>query len=256
MSILALVLPPPLTIVVVLGAELFGIGLLLFAFGTRIQGRFPRSAAYLAMLRTFAVIGGISMVASGVVGDTTPDTSLQNPMPATVRSVTVGADLFVADCAACHGVDGRGGGPMAATTTIRPADLRSGHLASHTDGDVFYWIGAGLPGGMPAWSGTLSETDRWNLVNYLRSLNGQGPTPAPPATTAAPSPSAAGLLVIPVSLMGGLGWLASGLRRRGTRPRRAGRPRSVPDVPARGGYGEAARLASETMTNPGEASVQ
>ena len=54
----------------------------------------------------------------------------------------------------------------------------------------------GLPGGMPAWSGTLTETDRWNLVNYLRAINGRGPSPAPSASSSTGrAPELAGLAV-------------------------------------------------------------
>jgi mono/diheme cytochrome c family protein len=34
-----------------------------------------------------------------------------------------GPDLFRANCAACHGLDGKGGGPVAPTLKIKPADL-------------------------------------------------------------------------------------------------------------------------------------
>jgi mono/diheme cytochrome c family protein len=69
---------------------------------------------------------------------------------------------------------------------MRPPSLRT-HLDQHTDGDLFYWITNGLPGGMPAWGDKLSETDRWNLINYLRSVNGVGPTPDPSLLGESPS---------------------------------------------------------------------
>ena len=99
-----------------------------------------------------------------------------NPVPAQVTSVDAGYNLYQANCAACHGVDGNGGGPLAGTTQVQPPSLKA-HLGQHSDGDLFYWITNGLPGGMPAWADKLSEQDRWNLVNYLRSINGVGPTP-------------------------------------------------------------------------------
>jgi mono/diheme cytochrome c family protein len=40
--------------------------------------------------------------------------------PATAVS---GSDLFYNNCAACHGRDGKGDGPMGQVLTIRPADL-------------------------------------------------------------------------------------------------------------------------------------
>jgi mono/diheme cytochrome c family protein len=122
--------------------------------------------------------------------------------------VSAGAALFQANCAACHGADGRGGGPDAGTTQVPPANLQSGHLDSHSDGDVFYWITNGLPGGMPAWGTKLSTTDRWNLVNFLRSIDGHGPTPGPTAAASASAPAGgsgatpggAAVLALPVGL--------------------------------------------------------
>ena len=99
-----------------------------------------------------------------------------NPIPLTVTSVEAGRELYQANCAACHGVDARGGGPQSGTTRVRPPSLVSEHLDEHSDRELFDTISNGLPGGMPAWAGTLSETDRWNLVNFLRSLNGHQPS--------------------------------------------------------------------------------
>jgi mono/diheme cytochrome c family protein len=132
-----------------------------------------------------------------------------NPVPNQVTSVDAGYRLYQANCAACHGVDGNGGGPLSGTTSVTPPSLRA-HLAEHTDGDLFYWISEGLPGGMPAWKAELSETDRWNLINYLRSLNGQGPTPN--ASAAADADRLALLFPVGFAALFG-GWLAAGLRR-------------------------------------------
>ena len=86
---------------------------------------------------------------------------------------------------------------------------------------------------MPAWADKLSETDRWNLVNYLRSINGQGPTAAPAAPSApdapyAPSATAAAepdrlALIFPIGFGAFFGgWLLAGLRRRRRGPRPPG----------------------------------
>ncbi len=40
-----------------------------------------------------------------------------------------------------------------------------------TDGALFYIISRGLPEtAMPAWETTLSEEERWDVVNFLRTL--------------------------------------------------------------------------------------
>jgi mono/diheme cytochrome c family protein len=197
-----------------IGVQLGVAALVLFGAGRQLAERFPRAREAIAVGRWVALAGCITLLGGGLFGDLTPEHDTPNPEPNTVRSVGAGAALFGANCAACHGADGRGGGPMASTTPTRPADLRSGHLPSHTDGDLYYWIGAGLPGGMPAWAGRLSETDRWNLVNFLRALDGR---PVPPDSAAPSAPAAAsvipGLMAVPPALALGIGWLATGLRR-------------------------------------------
>lgn len=217
-----IVFPPPLTPELIFGLEAVALGVVLWLAMPWLMRRRPGAVGYLAIGRTIVLVVGVVLVVAAFLGEQTPYSEVKNPVPDTVTSVATGQSLYVANCAACHGADGLGGGPAAGTTQVRPADLRSGHLNSHTDGDIFYWISNGLPGGMPAWAQRgLSDTDRWDLVNYLRSINGRGPTP-PPASSASPTAAAAGgpssadvgaLLVAPgLALLFG-GWFAAGMRR-------------------------------------------
>jgi len=95
-----------------------------------------------------------------------------NPIPANQESVKTGEKLYVANCAACHGVSGKGDGPVGLTLNPRPADLTLHAVPGvHTDAQLFEWITNGFPGSrMPAWKTVLSDTDRWNLVNFIRTL--------------------------------------------------------------------------------------
>jgi mono/diheme cytochrome c family protein len=195
----------------VIGLQLIVVGILLFAVTPAIRRRWPGADGYLALARSVTIVAGIAATALSLGGGQTPMSGTPNPVADQVTSVNAGYRLYQANCAACHGVDGNGGGPLAGTTEVLPPSLKA-HLGQHTDGDLFYWIGNGLPGGMPAWSDKLSETDRWNLVNYLRSINGQGPTPDP-STTGAASVQRLGLL-LPVGFATVFcGWLGIGIRR-------------------------------------------
>jgi putative copper resistance protein D len=55
----------------------------------------------------------------------------------------------------------------------------------HTDGELFYWISYGFPNSaMPAWKDTLTEEQRWDVLNYARTLSDQNSQPraaAPPS---------------------------------------------------------------------------
>ncbi len=99
-----------------------------------------------------------------------------NPVAATPASVAAGATAYAAHCAACHGATGRGDGALAAAAAAYGP--RPSNLADPTwrhgggDGDIFTAIrdGIGPDFAMDAFGDRLSETDVWNLVNFIRSL--------------------------------------------------------------------------------------
>ena len=95
-----------------------------------------------------------------------------NPIPPNADSVAAGQALFSINCAPCHGETGKGDGPVGVSLNPRPADLRQhAILGIHTDAQLFEWITNGFPGSrMPAFKSALSDTDRWNLVNFIRTL--------------------------------------------------------------------------------------
>ncbi len=173
------------------------LGLAVFGFVMRgdLRARFPRRQGLLTGAMWLCGIVGFAFTISALT-EAPAVTAITNPIPLTVDSVTAGRGVYVNSCEQCHGVSARGGGPLAYTTQVAPADLLSGHLLQHDDSDVEYWIANGLPGGMPAWQDKLTQTQIWDVVDFLRAINtGQatvaGPTPSPgPAGTsgAAPSP--------------------------------------------------------------------
>ncbi|HVB96620.1 MAG TPA: copper resistance protein CopC [Chloroflexota bacterium] len=90
--------------------------------------------------------------------------------PATAQSIADGAEVFRQNCAVCHGIDARGDGPMAPSLNPRPADLVV-HIPLHPDGDLENWIANGFPGSaMPAFKGKLTDSQRWDVLNYLKSV--------------------------------------------------------------------------------------
>jgi mono/diheme cytochrome c family protein len=97
--------------------------------------------------------------------------SLRNPFPPDTASLARGREIYEQNCASCHGENGRGDGPLAASLRPRPADFRVHMAAGHTDGELFTWLSRGVPGtAMPAFEGQLNETDRWHVVNYIRGF--------------------------------------------------------------------------------------
>lgn len=159
------------SVLIVIGIQVVILGVVLFATGPRLIRRWPGSVGGVIIGRTLGVIGGIVLIAVGFFGGATPMSNAPNPNPTTVTSVRNGATLYEATCAKCHGVDGRGGGPLSGTTPIAPPSLVA-HVGAHSDGDLYYWIQNGLPGGMPGFTGQLTPSNTWDIVNYLRSLEG------------------------------------------------------------------------------------
>lgn len=119
-----------------------------------------------------ALIALVAQVSSNAPTSVEIDTR-SNPFRPTPESLAIGRRAYQAHCQACHGADGRGEGPGAANLYPRPTDFMV-HFASrhtHTDGRLFYWVTYGMGGtGMPGFKSQLSDSERWHLVNYLRTF--------------------------------------------------------------------------------------
>lgn len=100
-----------------------------------------------------------------------------NPFRNDEGTLQAGKRIYVANCAGCHGTGGRGDGPAGVALNPKPADLTI-HMRTgkHADGQIFNWIDVGYPGSaMPAWGGTLSDNEIWQLITYLRTLATEAP---------------------------------------------------------------------------------
>ena len=92
----------------------------------------------------------------------------KSPVAASRKIVEQGKKVAQANCVSCHGAAGNGNGPAALALNPKPADWTSKEVQSETDGAIFWKITSGR-GAMPAWR-HLAESDRWALVQYIRSL--------------------------------------------------------------------------------------
>jgi mono/diheme cytochrome c family protein len=95
---------------------------------------------------------------------------IANPVPVTEASLAAGRMQYQINCSVCHGDNADGMG--AATRFGFPAISLQNEIAkARTDGYVFGMIrnGRGL---MPPYN-RIEERDRWDLINYLRALQGR-----------------------------------------------------------------------------------
>jgi mono/diheme cytochrome c family protein len=93
-----------------------------------------------------------------------------NPVTADQVSIERGEELFRINCVLCHGNAGKGDGPVASHLQNKPFDLTSFPIHSFSDGGIFFAISTGVPGKMPALNENLTERERWDVVNYVRTL--------------------------------------------------------------------------------------
>jgi mono/diheme cytochrome c family protein len=91
------------------------------------------------------------------------------PVPATADSLQRGQVLYGINCLMCHGTEGKGNGTLSGFFTPRPADLTGDTVRGLSDTQIFLVITQGF-GPMPSLAENLSAVERWDLVNYVRSL--------------------------------------------------------------------------------------
>ena len=95
--------------------------------------------------------------------------SMANPVAKGDASNKAGKTLYDKNCASCHGKAGLGDGVKARALKTFPGDFSQAEYQDQTDGDHFYKTKTGR-GEMPKYEGKMSDTDIWNIVNYMRTF--------------------------------------------------------------------------------------
>ena len=94
---------------------------------------------------------------------------LTNPLMGDEKATGKGKKIYQKLCWSCHGIDGTGEGPASAALTPKPANYTSPAVQSQSDGAIYWKISNGK-GQMASFKQTLSDEQRWMLVNYIRIL--------------------------------------------------------------------------------------
>ena len=131
------------------------------------------------LLSTTRLLTAVIVLGGAVLGKTDAGritaTGLRNPLAGNPQTVQEGRSQFRFNCSMCHGVNAQG--------TQKAPSLTTGRWAhGGSDGELFSTIQHGVPGTlMPAQESILTETEIWQVISYLRSLQ----KPAPMAGNAA-----------------------------------------------------------------------
>ena len=95
---------------------------------------------------------------------------LKNPVQLSKQSALRGRRLYNANCLTCHGSLGVGNGPVGPLMAV--PNITTDAYANKADGSIY---GAMMNGGsnMPRYGYKFSEAERWDIVNYVRFLQGR-----------------------------------------------------------------------------------
>ncbi len=86
-------------------------------------------------------------------------------------AANAGRGIFMQNCAQCHGVTGRGNGPISITMQKKPANFTRPYYTAYDDATWYWRISEGVPGTrMPRWAKSLSDEDMAYLVAFLKTL--------------------------------------------------------------------------------------
>lgn len=108
--------------------------------------------------------------------------NLTSPYPVDGAAIHLSFQLYVTNCAMCHGDRGHGDGPVGESYIPRPPDLTGPEIAATSDGQIYYSITNGIlsepipeaaryiPRDWHAFRQELSDRDRWALVALVRTI--------------------------------------------------------------------------------------
>ena len=93
----------------------------------------------------------------------------ENPFNGNEKATLAGEELYAQLCAICHGNKGKGNGIAGMALKPRPSDFTKDAFLKQSDGAVFWKITEGKAP-MAGYKETLTKEQRWQLVNFIKSL--------------------------------------------------------------------------------------
>jgi mono/diheme cytochrome c family protein len=98
-----------------------------------------------------------------------PDAAkVKNPVASSPESIAAGKRTYTRMCSRCHGPEGKGDGTAASAPVPDLTDDTWDYGGS--DGEIFAVIHDGVSADMDGYAARLSDTDIWNVINFIRSV--------------------------------------------------------------------------------------
>jgi mono/diheme cytochrome c family protein len=99
--------------------------------------------------------------------------AIVNPVAASDESIARGKYFYEINCFVCHGTEGRGDGPVGGKFVEKaPVDLNDADTQDQPDGQLFFTLTRGRVK-MPFYRDALSPSERWDVINYVKSEFGE-----------------------------------------------------------------------------------
>jgi mono/diheme cytochrome c family protein len=109
--------------------------------------------------------------AMAIFSPTAPDMAkVTNPVAPSDESLARGKEIFEINCSTCHGMNGNGQGPASHGITTFPRQLWSWYNTDSSTDAYLYWFITNGRNEMPPWGLVLSDNERWDVINYVKTL--------------------------------------------------------------------------------------
>ncbi len=130
-------------------------------------------------MKTVFIIPAIIITLGFAIFQTTPKytewiapasaSSVANPLKGNAAATEEGKKTFTQMCAVCHGDKGKGDGIGGMNLNPKPRNFTLPKTQQQSDGALFWKMTEGR-GSMVSYKTVLTSTQRWQLVNYLRTF--------------------------------------------------------------------------------------
>jgi mono/diheme cytochrome c family protein len=140
--------------------------------GLALTWRMPRTLLRRALRWTVAAVLVLCIAAAGSralvdAANAPTEADLADMPPLVDADAARGREVYLANCASCHGAELDGSGPV---VTLPAAGSIMPFVRSASDEELSYRIAYGVAGtAMPAFAGTLTAEERGDLIGYLRA---------------------------------------------------------------------------------------